>query len=100
MEAPVDNNLVGAISQLLAKHNHPHPTAWEARVHPDALTAPDVLIRRFLINRFWHHEIGQYNEDTLRVRHCLIDQGSVEDWLRLFEQGVIPCILRNTVAIH
>lgn len=89
--------LVQVISELLAKHNHPNPRDWEAFVHKDAFISPDPGIQRFLINRYWRETLGLYKENTLQVRQCLIDSGSFEDWLRLFEQGVIPCVLRNTL---
>lgn len=90
-----NKNLVEHIVLILMKANHPQPDFWVNQVHPDVYITPDVNIQRFLINRFWRNYIGQFQENTLEVRHCLIDQGSIEDWLRLFEQGVAPCVMRN-----
>ena len=87
--------LVQVITDLLRKHNHPAPSEWESQVHQDAFISPDQGIQRFLINRYWRQEIGLYNENTIAIRQYLIDQGSINDWLRLFEQGVIPCVIRN-----
>lgn len=89
--------LTEIISDLLRKHNHPNPTQWALYVHKDAHESEDVNIQRFLINRYWREVIGMYPENTLSVRECLIDTGHIEDWIRLFETGVIPCILRNTL---
>lgn len=94
---PEGKSLVYVISELLAKHNHPAPRNWEAYVHRDAFDSHDRGVQRFLINRYWHQEIGLYDENTIDVRMCLIDQGSIDDWLRLFEQCVIPCVIRNTL---
>lgn len=88
-------NLVEEITELLTKHGHPSPKKWEEKLHPDAFSHPEINVRRFLINRYWHHEIGRYLEDTIPVRQYLIEQGSTADWLRLFENGVIPCVIRN-----
>lgn len=90
-----DKSLVEVISELLVKHGHPYPRDWEHYVHRDAFISPDVGIQRFLINRYWRELLGLLPENTLQVRQCLIDQGPIDDWLRLFEQGVIPCVMRN-----
>ena len=92
---PVQKTLIEMISELLQKHGHPRPRDWEIFVHRDAHISTDLGIQRFLINRYWRENIGLLPENTLQVRQCLIDQGPIEDWLRLFEQGVIPCVMRN-----
>lgn len=92
---PEGKCLVNIVSEILAKHGHPNPTEWETLVHKDAFISPDQGIQRFLINRYWRELVGLFPENTIQVRHCLIDQGSIADWLRLFEQGVVPCIIRN-----
>lgn len=92
---PVNKTLIELISELLLKHGHPSPRDWERFVHPDAFISSDVGIQRFLINRYWREILGLMQEDTLQERQCLIDQGPIDDWLRLFEQGVIPCVMRN-----
>ncbi len=92
---PEGKRLVQVISELFEKHGHPAPRAWEQFVHQDAFISLDFGIQRFLINRYWREVVGMYPENTLHVRQCLIDHGSIDDWLRLFEQGVIPCVMRN-----
>lgn len=92
---PEGKRLVQVISELLEKHGHPAPREWEAYVHQDAFISLDLGIQRFLINRYWRDIIGLFPENTLQVRQCLIDSGSFDDWLRLFETGVIPCVIRN-----
>lgn len=92
---PEGKCLVNIITEMLTKHGHPEPMQWEQFVHKDAFVSPDQGIQRFLINRYWRECVGLFPENTIQVRHCLIDQGSIADWLRLFEQGVIPCIIRN-----
>lgn len=92
---PEGKRLVQVISELLEKHGHPASREWEASVHQDAFISLDRGVQRFLINRYWRDTIGLFSENTLQVRQCLIDSGSFEDWLRLFETGVIPCVIRN-----
>ena len=46
-------------------------------------------------NRYWNLQLMGLKENTIDVRFCLITEGTEEDWLRLFKQMVIPCIVRN-----
>lgn len=88
--------LAQQVSAVLAKYGHPNPTAWEAELPPEYATAP-ADYQRFLINRYWRVKIGQYAENTMDARYCLLDGGLPADWLRLFETGVAACIVRNTL---
>lgn len=100
---PVENpNLVFKITAILSESGHKRPADWESRVHPDALHVHDEKIQRFLINRYWRETIGALAQETMDIRYCLVEQGSLEDWLRLFRTGVAPCIVENHLpeAIH
>lgn len=89
-----DINLVNLITDLLAQHNHKNPQAWITHLNQDALATTDQGIQRFLINRAWRTILGAVTDrNTMDIRYCLVDNGEYHDWLRLFEQGVLPCIL-------
>lgn len=45
------------------------------------------------LNQFWRVQLGLLNIDTSSARECLIDDISREDWLRLFNEHVIPIII-------
>ena len=93
-------NLVSVITTMLFNAGHPNTTAWQQTLHPDAFTTTDPKIQRFLINRCWRPLIGVVQgEDTLNIRYCLVDQGEISDWLRLFETGVLPCIIKHSLPI-
>ena len=89
--SPVDQ-----IVALLIKHNYPNPHDWVHQLHPDTFTTEDENLQRFFINRYWRELIGTFPGNTMEVRFNLVDSGQLHDWLRLFEQGVIPCLLQNT----
>jgi len=93
---PYDVNglLVDHVKEIFQNAGHPNPDFVRNHIHPDALGG-DHNLQRFLINRALRIELGSYQENTIEVRQCLIDQGKIEDWLRLLEQGVAPCIVRN-----
>ena len=93
-------NLVTAITDLLAKSGHPRPTNWQVGLNPDALITSDQNIQRFLINRQWRLILSNApNVNTMDQRYCLVDQGDIKDWYRLFEVEVLPCILNNQLAL-
>lgn len=97
LQPPVNPNLVPKVTELLAAAGHPRPADWEQYVHPDALVVPDEGIQRFLINRYWRETLGALDVDTLNARYCLVQEGSVDDWVRAFREGVVKCIVANNV---
>lgn len=93
-------DLVLAVTELLAKHNHPHPLVWTQGLHPDAFNQPDVTVQRFLINRRWRMILGLVTqENTMDIRYCLVDSGEISDWLRLFETKVLPCAIKYSLPL-
>ena len=94
---PEGKCLVNLITDLLTKHGHPNPNEWEQLVHKDAFISPDQGIQRFLINRYWRMQIMTLSEDTIDIRYCLVDEPHIKttDWLRIFQKGVLPCILKH-----
>lgn len=88
-----------AVTALLIEAGHPHPSYWLAGLHPDAFATTDHRLQRFLINRYWRMELAKLEENTMDVRFCLIDEAhvSTKDWLRVFKQGVLPCILKHSL---
>jgi hypothetical protein len=52
------------------------------------------LGQRFLLNRYWNLQLLCVSQ-TVEERFCLIDNGSPEDWLRLFETKIVPCLIQH-----
>jgi hypothetical protein len=98
-------NLVSHVTNLLIDKGHPNPEAWKQYLQPGVETLPDPDYQQFAINRAWRVIFGKLKEangdvDTMDVRYCLIDQkGSVENWKRLFEMGVLPCIIEHSLPL-
>jgi hypothetical protein len=96
-------DLVDVVTKILIKHNHPNPEAWTSRLNPDAFNPRTLDIQRFLINRAWHQILGELDinkiEDTLDIRYQLVDTGEIKRWVELFEQGVVPCIIRHNLPL-
>ena len=51
--------------------------------------------QRFLLNRFWNLQLLVIDKNTIDERFCLISNGEVSDWLRLFKEKILPCAILN-----
>lgn len=94
-QAPAITDLPQFVTDLLQKAGHPNPNAWLAFLTPDALTSTDLTVQRFLVNRAWRVMLAKVTEeDTMDIRFCLVDDGKISDWARLFENNLLPCIMK------
>lgn len=57
-------------------------------------------IQRFLLNRYWNQQLMCSQANSMDQRYCLIPNGEVIDWLRLFKESVMPFILQNNLPIR
>lgn len=98
--------LADRITAILAKHGHPRPADWLAglrAVHVDAVTpSTPEDIQRFLINRYWHLQLGTLPFNTMDQRYCLVPNGTIDRWLQLFDEMVAPLVVQHNLppAIH
>ncbi len=54
--------------------------------------------QRFLLNRFFYLQLISLDGiNTMDERFCLIEDGTFEDWLRLFSNKVLPCLISNNL---
>lgn len=51
-------------------------------------------VQRFYLNKYFTLVLLVYPDNTMDQRYCLINDGTVEDWLDLFRRKVLP-FLRN-----
>ena len=53
-------------------------------------------VQRYLLNRFWNLQLLTVKDvSTLDERFCLVPDGAVEDWLRLFKQKILPFAIQH-----
>lgn len=90
-------NLIEYVTSRLAESGHPNPQGWEAGLHQDAYNPPDFPTQRFLVNRQLRQLVGRVPDNTTQIRFCLVDTGTSDDWLRLFEQMVLPCMMKHSI---
>ena len=54
-------------------------------------------VQRFLLNRYWSHQLMRATRPSLDERYCLIPNGEVSDWLSLFTDKILPFIIENNL---
>jgi hypothetical protein len=91
----LEANLVDYVTERLTEKGHAKPADWQRGLHPDAHTTGDFSIHRFLVNRQLRLTLGNLDANTTQERFCLVDQGTADDWKRLFEDKILPCMIKN-----
>jgi len=96
-----DNECVAdLVDEALKNAGHPNPSFWReskySKLNEDALKEDtNQDIQRFLVNRQLRLVIAGMPSDTKDARFCLVEQGTIHDWYRLLEDGVIPKIMEH-----
>lgn len=90
---PGDLDLVQEITKMMEEGGHPAPYNWQANaiIEQALLAAPKL--QRFLINRFWRTRLGNCAQSTMTERFCLIEDGSIDEYLQVFRTGVLPTVI-------
>lgn len=63
----------------------------------DATLSPDLQIEA--VNHFWRVQLGSLPVNTIDERECLVSDASVSDWIRNFEECVIPTIVKHKLPL-
>lgn len=94
---PGDIDLVSEITNLLKVAGHSNPYKWQD--HPTVMEALGAhpKLQRFLINRYWRIQLSNLAVSTTRERYCLIDTGEYTDYLKIFNDAIIPTIIKNNI---
>lgn len=56
-------------------------------------------IQRYLLNRYWNNQLMLATEPSVDVRFCLIHNGEISDWIRLFQQKVLPFAIEHNLPM-
>lgn len=52
-------------------------------------------MQRFYLNRYWSFQLISAPESSIEERYCLIPNGDVKAWLKLFRDKILPFLVRN-----
>lgn len=56
--------------------------------------------QRFLLNRYWNQQLLNCEINTVSQRCCLIPDGLINDWLRLFEGKILPICVEYNLPVQ
>lgn len=57
-------------------------------------------VQRYFMNRYWNLQLMTIPSKSIEQRYCLIPNGEISDWLKLFKQSVIPFLIGNNLPIR
>lgn len=98
---PNDMDLVAIVREDLVNSglaNH-LPTAYDNSRFIQEAVGKDSNVQRFLLNRYWTQQLMSAKQISIEERYCLIPNGDVQDWLRLFRSKVLPFIVQNDLPV-
>ncbi len=52
-------------------------------------------VQRHYLNRYWHLQLVSVTANSTQERFCLVPNGSISDWIRLFEAKIMPFITEH-----
>lgn len=54
-------------------------------------------VQRYLLNRFWSHQLMTSQSISIEERYSLIPDGTHERWLELFKEKIVPFLIVNNL---
>lgn len=97
--SPTDFNLVEFVRGLLLKNNvsQAQLDAFNNNQHVVMAADRKPEVQRYHMNQYWNLQLLKAERVSVDERYSLIPNGSIEDWCRLFERGVLPFVLSNNL---
>ncbi len=57
-------------------------------------------IQRFYLNKFFNYQLILFANESIEQRSCLITDGTVNDWLRLFKTKIMPFMIEYDLPMN
>jgi len=95
---PNDTDLVQECNKILIKHGLGTQSEQVFLQDEDIKRALDLHSegQRYFINRFWTLQLmSLVGVNTMNERWCLVPKGDIKDWLRLFEDSIVPTLINH-----
>ena len=97
-----DIDLIGHVRQLLVEAGLSQQVVAGYDNNPNIMEGmnkrPDI--QRYLLNRFWLFQLMNANDISIEERYCLVPNGSIEEWIRLFKEKIIPFAIKNRLPVQ
>lgn len=55
--------------------------------------------QRYLLNRYWTHQLSLAPVVSIEERYCLIPDGDIGQWLNLFRAKVLPFVIQFNLPV-
>ncbi len=96
-----DVDLIGACRDILIHHaiSPEQLAAYDGNPTLNNAKSLTTAAQRIALNQFWHLQMGPFGRLSHQQRHKLIENGTVEDWLKLFAQGPVQFIIDNNLPV-
>ncbi|MNM47455.1 hypothetical protein D3C81_584210 [compost metagenome] len=89
---------MSAVVDMLADRN---PNAATRFARDFNVRADDERAEVRELNRYWRNQLTRLHSSTISARTCLVDDIMPRDWLRHFEQLVLPTIVSHDLpTVH
>jgi hypothetical protein len=85
----VDSGLAANLEKAFDNHHQ----IIEARDKPSQ-------VQRYLMNRYWTTQLMIHANKTAEHRFFLIPNGSVQQWLELFKNTIIPFLVEHNLPVE
>lgn len=86
---------VFAVGDYIAQFDIPKAEAWVSVIRKHNLDRLSPRDQISYMNQFWHHRLGLMSTNTIAEREALIDFVPPEEWLSIFKNDVVPCIVEH-----
>lgn len=50
-----------------------------------------------VLNYFWRVQLSQFGKDSMQARYCLVDEADAKQWIKLFQDTVLPFIVEKNL---
>jgi hypothetical protein len=56
-------------------------------------------VQRSNLNRYWSYQLLSAPAQSQEERYCLIPNGTISDWLGLFQSKIMPFVIEHSLPI-
>jgi hypothetical protein len=95
---PDQIDLIQECHKVLFKHGLGKQSESVFLTDPDIVQALEIHAegQRYFVNRFWLLQLmSLVDVNTMNERWCLVPNGEIKDWLRLFEDTIVPTLITH-----
>ena len=56
-------------------------------------------VQRYMLNKFWNLQLMMFASESINERFCLVPNGQVGEWMKLFKTSVLPFLIAKRLPI-